>query len=117
MKEQILNLFEKSAFLREHVVKRFSNERSSEWNKVRNAYIKSHPICAMCGSKKQLQVHHKQPFSRNRDLELDFDNLITLCARDHLVFGHLGHWKSFNINVKVDCDEWNKKFTHRPEAL
>jgi len=117
MKEQILSFLEHSAFLREHVVKRIDNDRSPEWTKIRNMYVTFNPRCAMCGSTKQLQVHHIVPFSRNAELELDPDNLITLCARDHLVFGHLGSWRSFNIDVKEDCDEWRTKYTNRPKPM
>jgi len=116
MKEQILDFLEKSAFLREHVVKRLASDRSPEWSKVRNDHIKKNPNCAVCLCNKQVQVHHKLPFHLNPLLELDRNNLITLCAKDHLLFGHLGNWKSFNPTVKEDCDEWRQKCLNRPKS-
>ena len=37
-------------------------DRSLLWPKVRAAYIKSHPVCELCGSGKDLNVHHIKPF-------------------------------------------------------
>lgn len=113
MNETILTFLEKSAFVREQIVKRL--ERSSEWSSVRKEHLKTEPCCALCGKDKNIQVHHKQPFSRKPELELDPENLITLCADHHLLFGHLGSWRSYNSTVVEDCDEWRNKIKNRPK--
>lgn len=65
--------------------------RSSEWTPVRNAVIAAHPECAICeasGPSANLNVHHKCPFHRCPERELQASNLRTLCRKDH---GHVGH--------------------------
>jgi len=97
---------------REHVVKRFT--RSSGWRKIRNAHIKKHPQCACCGSKNAPEVHHIQDFSTAPELELDPNNLITLCGkRCHLLFGHLGYWKSINPEIINDSKWIRNKIENR----
>jgi hypothetical protein len=98
--------------------------RSPKWPKVQKAHLKIEPICACCkpgeNASASLQVHHKFPFHYcvalgRPDLELDQRNLITLCettkdrpAPDHhLLVGHLGDFKSTNLNVKTDVTTFN----------
>jgi 5-methylcytosine-specific restriction endonuclease McrA len=85
--------------------KKLGGKRSRKWPKVRKAYVKKHPLCEACGSKRKPEVHHIEDFSTNPALELDPANLITLCragCQCHLSFGHLGSWKSINPNVGAD---------------
>lgn len=102
--------------VREHIIKRLT--RSKFWPKVRKSHLKKFPYCANCGKKRKtgMQVHHIKPFHLFPELELDENNLITLCdnPRCHLDKGHLGHWKSFNENVVTDCLKWNLKYKSRP---
>src|SRR5688572_22333432 len=81
-------------------------ERSSGWQKLAHNTVVKHPYCAVCGGKHSLQVHHKKPFHLYPELELVKGNLIVLCIRDHLVFGHLGDWKAYNPNIDKDIDLW-----------
>ena len=83
------------------VAKRFGGvPRSGSWYSTRNEFIKSNNECECCGSKKNLQVHHKVPFCVDPDRELDMDNLMTLCADCHFQIGHCGWWASYNPNVE-----------------
>lgn len=82
--------------------------RSSKWQTVRKNFLELHKTCAACGAEINLQVHHKKPFHMHPELELDDNNLITLCEEKgesgcHLKIGHLGDWKSFNPNVEKDA--------------
>ena len=93
--------------------------RSSKWPKVRAAFIKAHPVCAVCGCKTNLSVHHIQPYHLVPSLELEENNLITLgeqCAtgNHHLLFGHLGNWLSYNICVRSDASIFATKIQERP---
>ena len=102
------------SFIREHIVKRFT--RSKGWRKVRNNHIKEHPYCAVCGKTKRLEAHHIEDFSTNPELELDPDNLITLCRGTyncHLLFGHLCLWQSINPDVVDDSDYMLVKIENR----
>jgi len=102
------------SFVREHIVKRFT--RSSGWRKVRKAYVKKFPFCASCGSTRKLEVHHIKDFSTNPELELEPNNLITLCragTQCHLTFGHLGNWKSINPSVEEDSVWYLEKVKQR----
>lgn len=96
--------------------------RSPEWPKVRAAYLKEHPRCALCGGKKKLEVHHRRPFHLHPELELDPSNFVTLCENKgdgincHLAFGHLGSFQSYNPDVDDDTATWSKKIASRPSA-
>lgn len=66
---------------------------NSSWNKLRNSYIMSHPLCEMCLvegiTKEAEEVHHKIPISTTDDplekmeLLLDSNNLMSLCKAHH----------------------------------
>lgn len=86
-----------------------SAQRSPHWDNVRKAYLKDHPICFICGTSKDLQVHHIRPFHLYPELELDPKNFITLCTSKywgfncHLVAGHAGNFRWENIHVVEDA--------------
>src|SRR3990167_4774560 len=94
--------------------------RSSGWNKVRKDFLERHPTCALCEGNKTLEIHHKKPFHLHPELELDPNNLITLCESGkngivcHRAFGHLGSYQSVNINIEEDVRVWNAKKKSRP---
>lgn len=119
MLEFIKNLFlGKDPQSEDEVLKLCGANRSSKWPGVRDKWIKEHNECAVCGTRKSLQVHHKKPFHLNPALELDPNNFITLCEEEgknhHLLFGHLGSWSSFNKDVEMDAETWRKKIENRP---
>lgn len=90
-------------------------KRSSQWPAVEKAYKAKHPACEICGRKHFIQVHHKQPFHLRPDLELDPDNLISLCEpphrvfKCHLIFGHVGNFRLFNPTIGQDAPVWHDK--------
>lgn len=93
----------------------FDAERSSKWRAVRNAYILEHPVCEACGTDRELNVHHVKPFHLYPELELDMDNLITLCREHHFRIGHdpdgidgprPANWKSSNPDVRQQSAEY-----------
>lgn len=93
--------------------------RSYHWPAVEHAHLIAHPFCAVCGTGKRLQVHHKKPFHLHPELELDPENLLTLCMGTlscHLLFGHLGCWKTINPHVDADAHTWSLKISHRSAA-
>jgi len=94
-------------------------KRSGRWSTVRKIHLRANPYCANCGKKKRIgmQVHHITPFSVDPSLELVPTNLLTLCnnPRCHLDKGHLGNFRSWNVNVIQDCKDWNNKYTNRPK--
>lgn len=92
----------------------FGATRSPLWDKVQKQFLFTHPTCAVCGSKQDLNVHHKKPFHNHPELELQESNLITLCRVHHFWFGHLGNWASWNETVEEDSKEFNNKIIHRP---
>lgn len=97
-----------------------SPARSPKWRSVRAKYLKANGKCAVCNGTKNLEVHHKQPFHVHPELELDPSNFITLCESGvngincHLLVGHLGNYKSINLDVITDAALWNTKLTTRP---
>ena len=88
------------SFIREHVFKRFSASRSSDWPKVRKMHLKAHPTCAVCGKGRWVEVHHNKSFYLFPYLELDFNNLTTFCRKHHLQIGHVGYWRMYNSCVE-----------------
>jgi 5-methylcytosine-specific restriction protein A len=93
--------------------------RSNGWPKVRAEFLKTHPACCVCGSTKNLEVHHVLPVHLFPEKELDPNNLITLCESKkygvncHLFFGHLGDYKKYNPNVRKDAAGWNRKLKQK----
>jgi len=80
-------------------------KRSKHWHKVRQEFLKENPECAVCGTNKNLNVHHKKPFHLYPELELDKNNLVTLCMSKmecHLLIGHGGSFLKFNNNIESD---------------
>jgi len=96
-----------------------AEQRSSQWPKVRDAHLKIDPVCNVCGTKEDLNVHHIIPFHIDRSKELDPDNLITLCNsnRCHFTFGHLFNWSTFNPNVKSDAKAFKQKKAVAHESI
>jgi 5-methylcytosine-specific restriction enzyme A len=94
--------------------------RSAHWPTARKRQLALHPVCELCGGSEDLEVHHIRPFHLHPDLELDPANLITLCEAKkggincHLAFGHLGNFRSFNVDVETDAAQWAAKIKNRP---
>ena len=89
--------------------------RSPSWSKIRREHLNKFPYCAACGRNKKLEVHHIKPFHTNPELELDPNNLVTLCDDPcHFVFGHLMNYKSWNNTVVEDCKLYYEKIRNRP---
>jgi 5-methylcytosine-specific restriction enzyme A len=90
--------------------------RSGKWPRVRKEHLATHPRCEVCGEKKDSEVHHIQAYRERPELELDPNNLITLCNRHghHLLFGHLMDFRSVNRNVVRDATMWHNKIKARP---
>lgn len=116
------------------IARRYKRERSGEWGRIQDEHLLREPACRACGYKgKKVQVHHIKPFHLHPDLELEPDNLITLCqARGkyhHMLLGHLNYWSSYNADIEEDIKlfygmsskqikaniEWKKKVALRPK--
>ena len=116
-----------------HVARKHGRERSPEWSRVAKEHLHREPACLACGYKgRKVQVHHIKPFHLHPQLELDPDNLITLCEargrEHHLLLGHLDAWDSFNEHIRADVKHfyrktaaqiradlhWRKKMAQRP---
>ena len=101
-----------------------ASQRSSRWPAVRAKYIADgHDKCEACGTTRDLNVHHIQPFSVRPDLELDPRNLITLCRVHHLKIAHDAdgpggmarpNWSSSNPNVRRDAERMRLKLKATP---
>jgi 5-methylcytosine-specific restriction endonuclease McrA len=83
-----------------------SSKRSTHWPTVEKHFLEKNPNCAACGSSSRLNVHHIKPFHLFPELELDENNLITLCMGEkecHIKLGHLNNFKLFNEYIKEDA--------------
>jgi HNH endonuclease len=79
--------------------------RSPQWERVRNMWLAAHPRCAACNSTEYLQVHHVIPYHVHPELELKFENLMTLCMGPlecHLRLGHGGAFSRANAKLAMD---------------
>jgi len=72
----------------------FGAARSPEWSEFRNAHIKEK--CEYCGKGFFLELHHIKPFNLFPELELDSENVITLCRLHHFHLGHFFNWRKYN---------------------
>ena len=92
--------------------------RSSRWRAVARAHIAQHPTCACCGAPDDLVAHHIVPVHVDPALELEPDNLITLCEGDtlncHCWCGHLGNFRSWNASVARDAARFLARVQTRP---
>lgn len=94
-------------------------KRSGGWSKARKEHLLRYPTCAVCSGTESLEVHHKEPFHINPELELSPSNMITLCeskkngANCHLLFGHLGDYRCVNKDVVEDSTIWRGKISNR----
>ena len=52
------------------------------WHKLRNAYLKAHPQCELCGAKATM-VHHVISVEAMPELRLSWDNLQSMCRLCH----------------------------------
>lgn len=100
-----------------HPERTFGALRSNEWPKVRAAHLKIQPVCQVCGGTTKLNVHHVRPFHVHPELELDPNNLITLCNGSsgtiscHIRFGHFDSFKDkWNPDIKTEAPKWNARF-------
>lgn len=88
--------------------------RSKLWKAKRDWFLSVNKSCAICGSRYKLEVHHIKPFHLFPDLELDDNNLITLCEgyqngfNCHLYFAHLGNYKHANANLIQNIEIYKK---------
>lgn len=98
--------------------KSFSSKgRSPQWETVRKKWLVNHGVCAGCGTKYDLEVHHKIPFEYAPELECDPTNFITLCRGAgrscHFDIGHSGDWHAYNPHVEEDCKLMMKRRAER----
>jgi hypothetical protein len=98
-------------------------KRSPHWPSVKNAFLKKHPVCEVCGKSGDVQVHHVFPFDYAINLgfpslELWEPNLVTLCETEdlanpeenhHIAVGHLMNFKAANLNVRADAIKYKNQ--------
>lgn len=86
--------------------------RSSEWPRLRAAFLKANPKCAACGRAESVVPHHIKPYHKFPELELVWDNLVSMCEwktmNCHLWLAHGGRWDWWNPSV-VDDAWWFSK--------
>ena len=102
-------------------------KRSPKWEAVRKEFLEKNPTCAVTGFSAKdkgvaLEIHHKKPFHLHPELELDPNNLITLARKCpwgniHIMYGHLGSFKSFNPNIEEDATYIKKMLSHKKDIL
>jgi 5-methylcytosine-specific restriction endonuclease McrA len=89
--------------------------RSPRWDNVREYHLEIYPTCAACGRNVNTQVHHIKPFHLYPELELDRNNLITLCenkeTKCHLKIGHMGSWRRINPDVTQSASEFKENLS------
>lgn len=91
-------------------IEEFGAPRSGSWPRVRREHLAKEPACIACGRTGDLEVHHVKPFHEKPELELDDQNLVTLCADPcHRVFGHCLDWKLSNPRVREDAAVYLKR--------
>lgn len=88
--------------------------RSPKWRDIRKKHLETQSVCQFCGNSKNLEVHHIVPVHIQPELELEYDNLITLCDKNcHLLIGHFMNYKSWNPDVIDQCKIMQEKIKNR----
>jgi 5-methylcytosine-specific restriction enzyme A len=90
-------------------------QRSPGWSKFRYQHIRDR--CEVCGSEfflelhhvQLLELHHVQPFWQNPELELDPNNVITVCRKHHFEWCHFFDWSSWNKDIRAWVDNIKSK--------
>ncbi len=97
------------------------HQRSPHWPNLRRQHLARQPMCQVCGAVANLEVHHLRPVHLAPELELDQDNLLTLCegpgVNCHLLFGHCNDWRAYNPNCLADVAFWQAKIAGRAFQL
>jgi hypothetical protein len=81
----------------------YGKARSGKWTTVEKHFLEKNGKCEICASVNHLQVHHVKPFHLYPELELDENNLITLCmdARGcHIRIGHGSSFRCYNPKLR-----------------
>lgn len=91
--------------------------RNWRWPQLRRAWLEDNPACEVCGTRLKCVPHHIEAVHVKPERELDPTNLVTLCPPHHLLFGHLGAWRSWNESVIADCVAWRDKIRFRPRKV
>lgn len=93
-------------------------KRSSKWPAIEKAKLSKSPACECCGATKHLQVHHIHPFHLHPELELDMNNLVTLCMDKnecHIKVGHGDNFKAYNPNLLSDLADAKSDISKLPD--
>jgi hypothetical protein len=67
--------------------------------------------CVLCASVLSLQVHHIIPLSKNSDLNLNMDNLVTLCKICHVTKAHKDSWVNVDPDIQTELLLYIQKIT------
>ena len=74
-----------------------------QWRKARALHMQTDKLCNACGTDKELEVHHVEPWHLFPDKRYDQANLITLCRCCHLRYGHGLNFKNWNPKIRDLC--------------
>lgn len=87
--------------------------QNTAWRKMRDTYLKEHPICEECLKKGKVtpatDVHHvRSPFQKgtiNYALLMDYDNLMSLCKECHgeIHAAQQGHISAEEVLKQLDA--------------
>lgn len=77
--------------------------RDGRWPALAKAHLQREPWCIACGRVDACVPHHVVPVHAAPQMELEPDNLVTLCPVCHLLIGHGRDWRAWNPHVRADC--------------
>jgi len=86
--------------------------RGSQWKKTRNKVVSKFPFCAVCGTTKNIQVHHIIPFRITFDNSIK--NLIPLCTKHHkIVENFFIETENLSVDLETQSLVWNNMLRNR----
>lgn len=91
-----------------------AERRSPQWPPVERAFLRAHPECRGCGSRRNLNAHHLVPFHVDRAKELDPDNLVAVCRSCHFVLCHRNDWSNWEPDAPRLLDAHRARTGARP---
>lgn len=91
--------------------------RSNQWPVLRKKWLGIEPECQSCNKITKLEVHHIKPVHLYPELELNEENLITLCENPtmncHFIMGHCLNWLAWNKDVRFDANQIRDSIIHK----
>lgn len=85
---------------------RKSNRKSALNKRFVRSVIRNNRKCVICGSDKNIEVHHLNSYKNYHNSRFDFKNVVVLCNKHHKEFHKWHGWRKSKECTKEDFIQW-----------